>query len=99
MCLVQTLHSPTCHHTWMEITSPCAPDKDFSNCPHLVFCTTAHGQPVVRHTCCATACPWDGRRGGEYCLNTTRVVTKMRRGVRIARHPRGRGVDLMCAIM
>ena len=99
MCLVQTLHSPTCHHTWMEITTPCAPDRGFSNCPHLVFNCNSHGRPLVAQVCSASSCPWDGGRAGEYCLNTTRVVTRVRHGVHIGRSPGGRGVDLMCAVM
>lgn len=99
MCLVQTLHSPTCHHTWMEITSPCAPDMGFSNCSHLVFNCNSHGRPLVAQVCCANFCPWDGGRAGEYCLNTTRVVTRVRHDVHIGRSPGGRGVDLMCTVM
>lgn len=98
MCQVQTLHSPTCHHTWMELTTPCAPDMGFSNCSALVFECSARG-PRITHTCCTQLCPWDGGRGGEYCLNTTRVVTRVRRGVHIGRSQYGRGVDLMCAVM
>jgi hypothetical protein len=101
MCQVKTFRSCECKHTWMEIIESCGPGMGFDNCSHLTFYGTVQGcRPHATHVCCSTYCPWDGRHG-NYSLNTARVVTKMRHGIKIGRDPNPctPGIELICTVM
>lgn len=97
MCQVKLYHSMECKHTWMEIIESCSPGMGFNNCPLFTRHGTIFDKPRAT---LKLDCPWC-RRHGDYCTNTTRVVTKIRKGIKIGALPHKwtPGLEVPCVVM
>lgn len=100
MCEAKLYRSPDCKHTWQEIVARCGPGMGFATCPLFTGHGAVAGRPRITLARGAADCPWHGRRG-LYCLNTTRMVTRIRHGVKIgpASQRAAPGFEIPCVVM
>src|SRR5579862_1714183 len=105
MCAVCLYRSPTCPHRWLTIQNPCAPSRNFSNCPSLkdgaLHILDFNGKGARYVLAVPKSCPSCDK--GNYDSDTTRMVVRIRHGVRVGvgelrRGGKG-GVDVPCCVV
>ncbi|MCJ1470305.1 hypothetical protein MMC07_008950 [Pseudocyphellaria aurata] len=57
MCSAQIYKSQTCAHRWVVLTTPCAPDKNISNCTSFQDGRTRHLSGLRHILAPPKACP------------------------------------------
>lgn len=97
MCTASYFKSRACSHAWMTVKKPCAEGKNFSNCASFQD-GRARGAAPTGQWAKPDSCPWCDLKGA-YDPDTTRVVTKVKTGVRLFGDDasrRGLGIDVIC---
>ena len=96
MCKTKFSRHPKCKHWSVEITDPCAEDRNFGNCPKFYNGTALNPANHPRTNAEEEQCP-KCDEGGEYAGDKIRMVKGVQTGYRFGLGPSESdfGVDLL----